>query len=104
MEIRLGGYALALAGGLLTGALYFGGLWLTTRRVLRARNPALFLVGSYLVRACMTLALFYVFMDGSGMKLLVCLAGFLIMRQILVRHLGSAKNKPALSRPGGESA
>lgn len=104
MEIRLGGYALALTGGLLTGVLYFGGLWLTTRRVLRARNPGLLLAGSYLVRACMTLALFYVFMAGSGTKLLVCLAGFLITRQLLVRHLGPAKNKPALSRPGGESA
>lgn len=104
MVFRLGEWALVLAGGFLAGGLYFGGLWLTARRVLRARRPALFLMASYLVRTSLTVGLFYVFMAGSGPKLLVCLAGFLIMRQALTRILGPADKKTVADLPGGKTA
>lgn len=94
MLMHIAGWVLVLAGGFLAGGLYFGGLWWTTRRILQSRRPAVFLLASYLVRASLTLALFYVFMDSSGLKLLVCLAGFLLMRQALTRFLGPGDQRP----------
>ncbi|MCU0580301.1 MAG: ATP synthase subunit I [Desulfobacterota bacterium] len=98
----IGEWVLALAGGFLAGGLYFGGLWWTTRRVLQARRPAVFLLASYLVRAALALALFYFFMDGSGLKLLVCLGGFLFMRLALTRALRPGKRRPSQTTPKRE--
>lgn len=81
-------HALVLAAGMLTGIFYFGGLWLTVRRVISARRPALLMLASFAVRTGIALTLFYFIMAGSWLRLVVSMAGFLIMRQILTWVLG----------------
>lgn len=81
-------YSLVLAGGMLTGVFYFGGLWLTVRRLIPARRPALLMLASFTVRTAIALALFYVIMNGSRLRLVVALAGFLVIRQALTWFLG----------------
>jgi F1F0 ATPase subunit 2 len=84
---------LTLAGvaGLALGLFYFGGLWLTVRRIAGTTRPAFLMLGSFVVRLLVTLCGFYLVMDGRWERLLACLAGFLVMRFVLTRVLAPAK-------------
>jgi F1F0 ATPase subunit 2 len=82
------GVVAALAAGVLLGTIYFGGLWLTVRRLTGARNPALMFVGSYFLRGAAVFAgLLGVALTGGWQLLLVCLAGLMAVRLVLVRRL-----------------
>ncbi len=79
---------LALAAGIGLGVFYFGGLWLTVRRLPTAQRPALLSLLSFFARLGVVLSGFYLVMDGHWQRLLACLLGFLGARVILVRLLG----------------
>ena len=79
---------LALAAGMGLGMFYFGGLWLTVRRLPTARWPALLSMLSFFARLGVVLFGFYLVMGGHWERLLVCLFGFLAIRIILVRLWG----------------
>jgi F1F0 ATPase subunit 2 len=98
---RIVEYSGVLTAGMLAGAFYFGGLWWTVRRVVRSRRPSLLLLASYWLRTAAALALFYVIMEGDWLRLLVCLAGFLVMRQILTWMLGPGEMAMQQSRSEG---
>ena len=70
----------ALVGGMLLGAMFFGGLWWTVQKGMSSTQPALWFFGSLLLRTSITLAGFYVISDGHWETLLVCLLGFTIAR------------------------
>ena len=92
IEVTAGELAIAGAGGLLIGAVYFGGLWITIGRLPSARVPALLALGSFLLRSLLAAASFVWLAQGSWVRLLVCLAGFLVARLALARRWGpSAK-------------
>jgi len=78
--------ALALLAGAGLGLFYYGGLWLTVQRVTSCRWPALVTLGSFFVRTAVTLAAFYLVMDGRWERLAASLLGFFILRTILVRR------------------
>lgn len=73
-----------LAGGVL-GVLFFGGLWWTVRKGLASPRPALWFLGSLLIRTAIILAGFYFVGRGDGKRLLVCLLGFIIARFVVMR-------------------
>ena len=77
--------ALALVTGVLLGAMFFGGLWWTVRKGLSSRQPALWFLGSLLLRTSVALAGFYFIARGHWERLLVCLFGFIIARLIVMR-------------------
>jgi F1F0 ATPase subunit 2 len=79
--------------------MFFGGLWWTIRKGLSSTQPALWFIGSLLLRTCLTLAGFYVVSDGQWERLLACLLGFTIARPIVTRLSGLAEHP---SRPGQE--
>lgn len=79
---------LALAAGIGLGIFYFGGLWLTVRRLPTVRWPALLSLLSFFARLGVALFGFYLVMGGHWERLLVCLFGFLAIRIILVRLWG----------------
>ena len=84
---------LALVTGVLLGAMFFGGLWWTVRKVISSKQPALWFFGSLLLRGSIALAGFY-FVSGSHWeRLLLCLLGFVIARLIVTR-LTRAVEKP----------
>ncbi len=69
----------ALAGmGL--GAFFFGGLWWTVRKGIASRQPALWFLGSLLLRTGTVLAGIALVGGGDWRRLLLCLAGFVIGR------------------------
>ncbi len=74
---------LAAAAGLVLGAIFFGGLWWTVRKGLSARQPALWFLGSMLLRMGITLAGFYFIGRGDWRRLIACLLGFVIARFVV---------------------
>lgn len=83
--------AAALAAGVLIGVIFFGGLWWTVRKGVTANNPALWFLGSSLLRTSVALTGFYFVAHGDWKKLLFCLMGFLIARVIALRLMRSNK-------------
>lgn len=97
---------LAMAGlaGSALGALFFGGLWWTVRRGLSANQPALWFLGSLLLRTGLALAGFYVVSGGHLGRLLTCLVGFAAARPVvtwLTRPSGAAPTRT--SREAGHA-
>lgn len=85
---------LGLAGavGCLMGWLYFRGLWETLQRLPRQRHPALWMLGSLLLRMAIVLAGFALLARwGSWPAVLAALAGMLLVRLALQRRLGAAR-------------
>ena len=86
-----------VAGGVL-GTIFFGGLWWTVRNGVSSKQPALWFLGSLLLRMSIALAGFYFVSGGHWDRLLACLLGFVIARFIVTRLTGSPvehNNSPA---------
>jgi F1F0 ATPase subunit 2 len=77
--------AACLAGGLLLGAVFFGGLWWTVRLGLASQRPALWFFCSLLGRTSVVLIGFYFIGRESWERWLLCLFGFILARS-LVKH------------------
>ncbi|CAE6512089.1 ATP synthase protein I [Nitrosomonas nitrosa] len=82
---------LLMAGmaGLVLGTIFFGGLWWTIRKGVSYKYPAIWFLGSWLLRTSIILAGLYVVSDGYWDRLLACLFGFVIMRFIMTQHMGA---------------
>jgi len=83
-----------VAGGVL-GVVFFGGLWWTVRKSLSAAKPALWVLGSLLLRMGATMAGFYVVSGGDWQRLLSCLVGFVMARQLVTRLTRLPEEKSA---------
>ncbi len=82
---------LVLAGGagVLLGTIFFGGLWWTVRKGVSSPRPALWFLGSLLVRTGIVVAGFYVVSDGRWQRLVAALLGFVIARLLVTRLIRS---------------
>ena len=76
---------LAWMAGVLLGAIFFGGLWWTIRKGLSSQHPALWFLGSLLLRTSITVTGFCFVASGHWERLLVCLLGFVMARLIVAR-------------------
>lgn len=75
----------ALVAGFLLGAFFFGGLWWTVQKGLSSRRPELWFLGSMLLRTVTAVIGFYLASGGHWDRLLICLLGFFVMRQAVIR-------------------
>lgn len=71
--------------GLVLGAIFFGGLWWSVRQGVSSKHPALWFLGSALVRMSLVLAGFYFIGRGNWERLVLCLLGFVIARFLVIR-------------------
>ena len=71
--------------GLVLGAIFFGGLWWTVRKGVSSTQPALWFLGSLLLRMSIVLGGFYFAGHGYWERLVACLLGFVIARFIVMR-------------------
>ena len=71
--------------GILLGIFFFGGLWWTTKRGLVSKYPALWFLGSLLIRIGITVTMFYFISRDHWERALFCLVGFIIARSIILR-------------------
>jgi F1F0 ATPase subunit 2 len=90
---------LALGGsaGAVLGAIFFGGLWWTIRNGVTSVRPALWFLGSLLLRMSVTLLGFYFVAGGRWQRLVACLMGFIVARFVvmwLTRPAGEIQNRP----------
>jgi F1F0 ATPase subunit 2 len=77
--------ALAALSGVLLGVGFFGGLWWTVQRGILSAAPALWFLGSLLIRTAAVVGGFYLVSQGDWRRLLVCLLGFLLARFAVMR-------------------
>lgn len=77
----------SLLFGALLGLFYFGGLWLTVRRLPSVARPGLWMIASMVLRTAVVVAGFYLLTAGRWDTLLVALLGFLAVRTTLLRKL-----------------
>ncbi len=82
--------ALTFLAGALLGVFFFGGLWWTVQKGVASETPALWFLGSLLLRTILVVAGFYLAAQGHWSRLAACLLGFLIARVIVVRRLTRA--------------
>ena len=77
---------LTLAGlaGAGLGAIFFGGLWWTVRRGVSSRHPALWFLGSGLVRTSAAVAGFYFIGGGLWQRIAAALVGFIVVRFVVM--------------------
>jgi F1F0 ATPase subunit 2 len=84
---------LALLAGVFLGATFFGGLWWTIRRGVSSHVPALWFLGSVLLRTLIVVTGFYFSARGDWHRLLACLLGFLLARILATRLTRAASEK-----------
>ena len=77
--------ALAFTTGLALGTLFFGGLWITIKKAVTAKIPAIWFFVSFVLRVSITVAGFYYIAAGSLQRLLVALCGFIIARFVITK-------------------
>ena len=82
--------AVAFFAGALLGAFFFGGLWWTVQKGVVSERPALWFLGSLLLRTSLILAGFYFVSQGHWSRLVASLLGFLIARLLIVKRLTRA--------------
>ena len=87
---------LAFIGGLLLGTIFFGGLWFTVRKLVNSKIPALWFLGSFILRISITLIGFYYISSGSWQRLLICVAGFITARYTVIHFTKSNEEKQVL--------
>lgn len=85
-EIEMMGVAFIC--GLPLGVFYFGGLWWTIRRAVASNSPAVWFLGSLLLRTIVVMTAFYWVLQADWRRVLSCLLGFLMARSA-IRRLGS---------------
>ncbi len=90
MSLDWTGYFPVFLAGMGIGVFYFGGLWMTVNRIRSVRHPAVLSLVSFFGRTALSLWGFYLVMDRNWVNLLICLAGFLLVREIMIRRLGPA--------------
>jgi len=90
------GSTFSLFIGVLLGAFYFAGLWWTVRQLGRSQYTAGLFLLSLLVRTCVVVMTFYVFLGHDWRQLLLGLLGFFVMRLFATRCI-QLKNTQALA-------
>lgn len=96
---RFPAIGLALLGGAALGVVFFGGLWLTVRRLERHRRASALFAASLMARSAVLLAGLWWFGRGEMLRMLGCAAGVLILRPVFVWGIAPSAHRASA---GGE--
>jgi F1F0 ATPase subunit 2 len=86
---------LTFISGMALGIIFFGGLWLTVRKMVESTKSALWMLGSFLFRMSITLIGFYYVSQNNLQRLIICLLGFIAARFIVIYFTKSIEKKQA---------
>ena len=78
---------ISLLAGVALGVLFYGGLWITIRRLPTTGHPLGVTLGSLLLRMAMVLAGLLLVTRGRWQNAAACLAGFVLGRIAVSRYL-----------------
>lgn len=84
---------LSFVAGIILGVIFFGGLWLTVKKIVTAKIPALWVIGSFIVRVGIVLLGFHFVSSGNWQRLVSCLIGFIAARFIVIHFTKSIDAK-----------
>ena len=76
-------FGAGMAAGAIPRRVFFGGLWWTVRRGVSSPRPALWFLGSMLLRMSITLAGFYFVGREDWQRWLLCFLGFVLARLVV---------------------
>ena len=93
---------LAFIGGLVLGTLFFGGLWLTMKKVIVSRSPGILFSASFLLRAGVSMIAFYYISSGYWQRLVICVLGFVVARLFVLRITRQHDEKQIQLTTGGK--
>lgn len=86
--MHAGALVIGLVAGLAAGAVFFGGLWWTTRRLPECKRPGLMMLASLVVRMSMVVGVFYLLsLYGRWEPMAAGLVGLITGRLAMVRHV-----------------
>lgn len=69
--------------GTVLGVLFYGGLWMTVRRIITTPHPIALTLGSFVGRSVITLMGFFLVTNGQWQNAVACLAGFALARVLV---------------------
>jgi F1F0 ATPase subunit 2 len=95
----IGIYVLCGVAGAVLGTLFFAGLWWTVRALPGSRHPALLMFGSYMGRMAVLLAGFYLLGAGDWRRLVAALAGFILVRILILPIVKSRATTARITIP-----
>jgi F1F0 ATPase subunit 2 len=78
----------ALLSGAVMSLFYFGGLWLTLKKIAEYRLSYWLVLASFIIRLAFVLLVFYAMIIYHWSYLVISLVSFLAVRQLLVARLG----------------
>ena len=73
---------ITLTSGFALGCVFFLSLWWVIFKGLTSKRPALWFVGSFLIRGSLCLFGFYFISNGNWQSLVISLVGFIVARPI----------------------
>ncbi len=85
-------FVMPFLAGIFVGLFYHIGLWWTVKALPSSQRPALLSIGSFYIRMGITLSVFYLVMNNSWQRLVVCLLGFLVVKYTMTRMLRPGEN------------
>ncbi len=87
--ISLNFLPLTLIWGALLSTIYFGGLWITVRKLPKSRSPIFLAIGSFICRLGIVLGGFSLLLsfakDYAPLHLLACLLTFFFVRNRMIK-------------------
>jgi F1F0 ATPase subunit 2 len=81
-----------LVVGIGMGIFYFGGLWLTVKRLPASQCPALLALSSFVGRMTVVIGTFFILVDGHLERLFASVFGFFVVRVVSARLALSPQN------------
>ena len=78
----------ALLAGFILGIVFFGGLWITVRRLPNSPHPAMLTLASFWGRSALVVFLFVWAAAGHWQNAVVCLVGFVMARLAFTWQVG----------------
>lgn len=88
-------YILILTAGFVLGVLFFAGLWFTVKKSVSAKNPILWILGSFIVRMGFVLPGFYHMAQFGWHAMFLGLFGLILARFIIkyfIRNYDAKQN------------
>jgi len=76
-----------LLWGSILGLIYFGGLWFTVSRLTTVKHQAILMLASFVIRNGLMVIGFFPVIRQGWQYALICLAGFAVVRLILIRRV-----------------
>jgi F1F0 ATPase subunit 2 len=86
-------YVLAFGAGMILGLLFFGGLYITIQKIETAKNPALIMILSFMIRMAVLVVAFYFIAQSGYKEVLFALAGVIITRFVMTFRMRGEKKE-----------